>query len=193
MNPAVDHRRATADRNREGILAAAETLLARRETLSMVAVAKEAGVSRPTLYAHFRTLGDVVEAVTHEAVLSSIARVEEARPEEGPAEEALRRMVAASWEKLADFDAIARGAAEHLPAGALHKTHAPLMKIMSGLVERGQREGAFRSDLPAAWLVNVYYSLVHGADDVARSRQLPREDVLRMLTTTLIDVFTVRP
>jgi hypothetical protein len=67
------------------------------------------------------------------------------------------------------------------------------MKIMNGLVERGQSEGTFRSDLPAAWLVNVYYSLVHGADEVARSGHLPREQVLTMLTTTLLDVFTARP
>lgn len=190
--PTVDHRRATAERNAAAILDATERLLAQRTTLSMAAVAAEAGVSRPTLYAHFKTLSAVVEAAVERSVNASLAAIEAAEPGSGPADEALRRMLAASWNQLAGFDALARAAAEHLPAEALHRTHAPLMAHMHGLVERGQRDGAFRTDLPADWLVTMFYALVHGADDHARAHGLQRDRALEMLTTTVRDLFAAR-
>jgi AcrR family transcriptional regulator len=54
----VDHRRATADRNAAAILDATERLLERGAALNMRAIAAEAGVSRPTLYALHRMKRD---------------------------------------------------------------------------------------------------------------------------------------
>src|SRR5829696_7981956 len=99
--PAIDHRRATAQRNSEAILDAAERLLAGRAPLNMVALAAEAGVSRPTLYAHFPGLPEVVEAAVERAVAASADAVEAAGPAAGPAAEALDRLVAACWQQLA--------------------------------------------------------------------------------------------
>lgn len=190
--PAVDHRRAIAERNAAAILDATERLLAERGTLSMAAIAGEAGVSRPTLYAHFRTMGDVVEAAVGRAIGASLAAVEAADPEAGPADEALERMLATSWSQLARQDALARVAAEHVPSGHLHRAHAPLMARTRALLERGQREGVFRSDLPADWLVTVFYALVHGADEHARAQSMDRSDGLELLSTTIRDVVAPR-
>ncbi|HSC90373.1 MAG TPA: TetR family transcriptional regulator [Gaiellaceae bacterium] len=190
--PAVDHRRAIAERNAAAILDATERLLAERGTLSMAAIASEAGVSRPTLYAHFRTLGDVVEAAVGRVIGASLAAVEAADPDAGPADEALERMLATSWSQLARQDALARVAAEHVPSGHLHRAHAPLMARTRALLERGQREGVFRSDLPADWLVTVFYALVHGADEHARAQGMDRADGLELLSTTIRDVVAPR-
>jgi TetR/AcrR family transcriptional regulator, mexCD-oprJ operon repressor len=189
---AVDHRRATAERNAAAILDATERLASARTPLNMVAIAAEAGVSRPTLYAHFRTLGDVVEAVVARAVDGSLAAVEAAEPGVGPADAAMDRMLATAWGQLAALDALARAVAEHLPADHVHRTHAPLMTHMLELVRRGQREGAFRSDLPADWLVTMFYALVHGADDHARTHRLTRSKALALLTTSIHDLFAPR-
>jgi TetR/AcrR family transcriptional regulator, mexCD-oprJ operon repressor len=189
---AVDHRRAVAERNAAAILDATERLLARPAPLSMAAIAAEAGVSRPTLYAHHKTLGDVIEAAVARAVHASLAAVEATEPGVGPADEAIDRMLAASWGHLAGLDALARAAAEHLPANHLHRTHAPLMAITRKLVARGQRDGVFRKDLPTDWLVTTYYSLVHGADDHARAHRLRRARALEMLTATVRDLFAAR-
>ena len=187
--PAVDHRRATAERNATAILDATERLLTRHTALSMAAVASEAGVSRPTLYAHFATLGAVVEAVAERAVNRSLAAIEAAEPEVGPADEALERMLTAAWSALARLNTLARAGAEHLPADHLHRTHAPLIAHMQALAERGQADGVFRTDLPADWLVSSFYALVHGADDHARAHGLDRSQVLDMLSTTVREVF----
>jgi TetR/AcrR family transcriptional regulator, mexCD-oprJ operon repressor len=186
----VDHRRAVADRNRSGILDATERLLAKRTPLSMAAIAAEAGVSRPTLYAHFKTLPDVVEAAVKRLVDDSMATIEASNPDEGPAPEALERMLEASWTQLASYDALVRGASEHLSQGLVNRTHAPLMARTSGVIERGRAEGSFRSDLPVEWLVSVYYSLIHSADELARSRRIRRADVLAMLKGTIRELLT---
>jgi TetR/AcrR family transcriptional regulator, mexCD-oprJ operon repressor len=188
----VDHRRAVADRNRKAILDATERLLARRNALSMAAVAAEAGVSRPTLYAHFKTLAAVVEAGVARAVDESIAAIEEAEPQAGPADAALERMVETSWTRLAGLESFARGAAEYLPVESMHRSHAPLMALTLGVIERGQGEGAFRSDLPADWLVRAYYALVHSADELVRDGGHDRAEVLAMLKTTIRDLLAAR-
>jgi TetR/AcrR family transcriptional repressor of mexCD-oprJ operon len=189
---AVDHRRATAERNAAAILDATERLATRRTALNVVAIATEAGVSRPTLYAHFKTLGDVVEAVVARAVDGSLAAVEAAQPGVGPADDAMDRMLATAWGQLAALDALARAVAEHLPADHVRRTHAPLMAHMLELVRRGQRDGVFRTDLPADWLVTMFYALVHGADDHARAHRVARPKALAMLTTSVHDLFAPR-
>jgi AcrR family transcriptional regulator len=185
----VDHRRAIAERNAAGILDATERLLARGEPLNMRAIANEAGVSRPTLYAHYKTIGDVFEAAVERAVAGSQAAFAAARLEDGPAAAALERMVAASWGQLARFDAVSRGAAEYLTPGAVHRTHGAVLAPLHGLIERGRREGAFRTDLPAEWLGTLYLALVHAADDHARTHGVERERVMELLLTTVRDLF----
>jgi AcrR family transcriptional regulator len=192
VQPLVDHRRATAERNAAGILDAAERLLGRGAPLSVAAVAAEAGVSRPTVYAHYKTMGDIVEAAVERSVNASVAAFDAAEPGTGPADEALRRVVTASWGELARFDSLARGASEHLSPGALHRTHEPMMRPLRALVERGRREGAFRTDLPADWLVTMFFALMHGADEHARAHDVQRERVLALLIATMRDVFAGR-
>jgi AcrR family transcriptional regulator len=143
-------------------------------------------VSRPTLYAHYKTIGDVVEAVVARAVQESTAAIAAAEPQSGPPLDALERLVAASWARIAHFDAVAHGAREHISAAALNRAHAPVMGYVRELVLRGQADGTFRKDLPADWLVTTYFALVHGAADVAGKR----EEVLALLQTSLRDLFT---
>ena len=184
----IDHRRAVADRNRSAILDAVERLLADRQPLSMAALAAAAGVSRPTLYAHFKTLADVTEAAAERVVLNSIAAIEAAEPDQGPADEAVSRMIEASWERLAGVESLVRGAAEYLPADHLDRTHAPVLKLTLGVIERGQREGTFRTDLPAIWLVRAYYTLIHAADEMARGHGPGRKESLAILRTSVLDL-----
>jgi hypothetical protein len=49
------------------------------------------------------------------------------------------------------------------------------MTPLHALVERGQRDGAFRSDLPTDWLVSMFFTLMHGADEHARTHDMSRD------------------
>lgn len=191
-SPAIDHRRATAERNVTAILDATERLARERRTLSMAAVAGEAGVSRVTLYAHFGKLQDVVEAAVERGVATTIGALESANVSDGPADVALTRMVDASWVRLARQDALARAAAEHVPPQRLQRAHEPLLAHLRELIRRGQAEGAFRTDLPVDWLVQVIYTLFHAAADHARMHRVKHADARDMVQTTIHDVVTAR-
>jgi AcrR family transcriptional regulator len=158
----------------------------------MAAIASETGVSRPTLYAHYKTIGEVVEAAVERAVLDSMTAFEAARPGDGPADEALERMLTTSWDHLARYQAVARGAMEHLAPGAVHRSHEAMMRPLHHVIERGRRDGVFRTDVPVEWLVSMYFSLVHGADEHARTYELPRQQALDLLLRTSRDVFLSR-
>ena len=125
-------------------------------------------------------------------MVASLGAFEAAELDAGPADEALDRMVATSWGRLVRLQALARGASEHLTPSALHRSHQAMVAPLSALIERGQRDGVFRTDLPVDWLVTLYLSLVHGADEHARTHRVSRERALEMLTVTVRDLFAAR-
>ena len=189
MPQKVDHRRALAERNAAGILDAVERLLARGGTLNMAAVAAEAGVSRPTLYAHYGTINHLVEAVVERYVTRSTTAFAAARTEDGPADEALERLLEASWGRLADFHGLLRVATEHLTPAVVQRTHHTMMAPLDALIERGRGEGRFRTDVPAGWLQTMYFQLVHGAAEYAAREGVPRDEALAWLRATARSVY----
>jgi TetR/AcrR family transcriptional repressor of mexCD-oprJ operon len=192
MPTTTDHRRATAERNATTILDAAERLLNRGETVTMVAVAAEAGLSRPTIYAHYKRVGEIVEAVAERTVVASTAAYAAARPEDGPAPDALARMVAASWQQLEGAEGLVRHASAYVSEGAQHRTHGALMAPVEALARRGREEGTFRTDVPVDWLVTMYLALVHAAADHAVVHGTPRDAALQLLQQTVGEVFAAR-
>jgi TetR/AcrR family transcriptional regulator, mexCD-oprJ operon repressor len=185
----TDHRRATAERNLEAILDGAERLVESGRQLSISAVASEAGVSRVTVYAHFEGLEQLVEALVERAVNRAVATIEAAEPDRGPADEALRRVIAASWEELGRHQGIGLAAASGLTAEAIHRAHQSAASRIRRLVDRGRKEKAFRSDVPAGWLVASYFALVHGARDEVLAGRMKRGPALKALEATLVDLF----
>ena len=186
---ATDHRRAVAERNVEAILDAAEALLERRAQASITAVAAEAGVSRVTVYAHFPTLGQLIEAVVERAVRRAWVALHAAEPGRGSPLEALERVVSAGWRELDRNRAVAQAAAEHLSAEAMTRAHEAAHRQIGALVERGRAEGAFRTDVPAEWLVTSCFALMHACGDEVRTGRIDASEALPILTATICDLF----
>lgn len=185
----VDPRQATAERNLAAILNAAEGLIERGRQPSVSAVAAEARVSRVTFYAHFQDRRQLLEALLERALRDTASALTSAEPEAGPAPDALRRLVAASWEQLDRNDAIARAAAELSP-DAVRRAHETARAVYRALLERGRREGAFRTDLPADWLMTALQGLVHAAADAVRTGELQSKNVLDALSTSALELWT---
>ena len=61
---------------------------------------------------------------------------------------------------------------------------------MQSLIERGQRAGTFRRDLPGPWLITTAYSLMHAAAEDAAAGRLDPGDAARLITATLLAAFT---
>lgn len=176
LSPAVaaHPREAVAARNLAAILEGAERLLSRGQAPTISAVATEAGVSRPTVYAHFPDRRRLVEAVVERAVRTAMDAIAAAEPDRGPALQALHRLVAASWEQLSRHEQISRVALSELSIEAMHRSHHTAMDTLRGLADRGREEGAFRTDLPTELLVAGALALIHTIADAVRGGVLER-------------------
>jgi AcrR family transcriptional regulator len=187
-----DHRRAVAERNVESILDAVDRLLERGGQTSIASVAIEAGTSRVTVYAHFPTREHLLEAALQRAVRRATAAVEAAAPDEGPPLEALDRMVAVAWQVLERFSGMAAATMESIPHDRHQRLHEPVMAPVSRLIDRGRREGAFRTDVPAEWLVACTYALFHAAAAEVRAGHLDIDSARQALSLSLSDLFAGR-
>jgi len=185
-----DHQRAIAERNVEAILDAVEELLERRAQASISAVAAQAGVSRVTVYAHFRTWEALLEAAVERAVRQTMTALEAAEPGTGPPVQALERMLAAAWRHLARYGAMAQAVAEQLSPEAVTRTHQAAHQTIGALVERGRADGSFRTDLPAGWLVTACIALIHACAEEVRAGRIGEGDAVPVLTATVRDLFT---
>lgn len=186
---ATDHRRATAERNAEAILDAAERLLRDRQQASIVAVAREAGVSRVTVYGHFSTKEELLEAVATRAVRAAATAVEEAEPDQGPPIEALDRVISASWRELERQEAVRMAVAEELGSEAVRRAHESAAAILGDLIDRGRADGAFRTDLPAEWLTTSFFGLAHAAADEVRAERMPADAAREAFATSIRELF----
>ena len=174
-----------AEHNLKAILDGAERLLRRGEQPSISAVAAEAGVSRPTVYAHFPDRPALLGALVERTVRHAMSAIQAAEPDRGPAADALPRLIASSWQQLASHDEIARAAARELSADAMHVAHQSARDVIRRLIERGQRDGSFRTDVPVGWLVTASLALIHAAAETVRMGELDAEAAPQTLSLTV--------
>jgi AcrR family transcriptional regulator len=188
----IDHRRAVADSNVEAILDGTERLLTRQASPTIAAIAGEAGVSRVTVYAHFKTLEDVIAAMVERATLRAGVAIDGARLDDGPAPAALERIIEGGWRALEGEVAVARAAAVHLAPDRLRRSHEAVLIPLRRLVDRGRDEGTFRTDLPADWLVTTFYALLHAAAEDVRAGHLAPDEGLQAFATSVRELFAAR-
>ena len=68
--------------------------------------------------------------------------------------------------------------------------HDRILRRVQSLIERGQRTGTFRRDLPQRWLISTAYSLMHAAAEDVATGQLAADDAAGLITATLLAAFT---
>ncbi|GAB2859874.1 TetR/AcrR family transcriptional regulator [Lentzea nigeriaca] len=179
-------RRADAERNIAAILDAALVSFTEDPQASMAAIARAAGVGRVTLYAHFPSREVLLEAVLDRTIAAAGAVIEKATPGEGPATEALRRLLRSSWHELDQHRKLFDLAQRELGAAALRQRHREVVDHVEALLVRGQQEGVFRRDLPMTWLVTTVYSLLHAAAEDVNAGRLAAEEAAGVLEATLL-------
>jgi TetR/AcrR family transcriptional repressor of mexCD-oprJ operon len=180
--------RADARRNIAAILDAATDCLVRDPETSVAGIAAAAGVGRITLYGHFKTRAELVDAVLTRTVQRANV-ILDATDTGGDPRDALTRLVAASWQIVHQFRNILLAAQRELPAERIREVHDPILRRVQSLIGRGQDAGAFRSDLPRQWLITTAFSLMHAAaEDAAAGRAT--DDAARLITATLLAAYT---
>jgi TetR/AcrR family transcriptional regulator, mexCD-oprJ operon repressor len=184
--PTKRRRRSDADRSVQAILEAALDALAGDPDASMAEIARRAGVVRATIYAHFPTRDALLDAVMEHAVAQVADATAAAEPTRGEPEEALERVLRATWEKLGVFHALLAINTARLSAEELHRRHQPVMVHFAPLIERGQAADVFRPDVPIAWHLAVMRAIVHAASAELRNGRLGEADVEQTMITTVL-------
>ena len=133
-------RRADADRSVLAILEAAPDALASDPDASMAEIARRAGVVRATIYAHFPTRESLLDAVMEHAVAEVAEATAAAEPDRGEPEEALERVVRATWQKLDLFHALLAINTARLSVEELRRRHLPVVETVRA-TDRTRSEG----------------------------------------------------
>jgi AcrR family transcriptional regulator len=183
---APKRRRADAERSVAAILDAALEALASDPDSSMSEIARRAGVVRATIYVHFPTRESLLDAVMEYAVAQVVEAMRGAEPHRGEPKEALARVLIATWRQLAQFHGLLALNTARLSAEELHRRHVPMLDQLEPLIERGQKQGVFRSDLPVSWLLAVTRSIVHTASHEIRGGRIPESEAEPALVSTAL-------
>jgi len=179
-------RRADADRSVLAIRQAALEALASDPDASMAEIARRAGVVRATIYMHFPTRTALLDAVQDYATAQVADAIRGAEPDRGEPVEALERVLRATWRQLSEFHSVLGLNINRLSAKELRRRHLPMTTQFIPLLERGQAEGVFRSDVSAEWLIAVVRAIVHVASTEVAAGRLPQGDVERTMLTTAV-------
>lgn len=181
--------RADAQRNVTRILDAAAVRLSRDPDAGVGDIAKEAGLARVTVYGHFPSRTDLVDAVVSRAIAEGDA-VLGSIDLGGDARDALMRLIDASWLLIAQIGSLTAAAERALSEERLLALHADPAARVHALIERGRAEGVFRTDLPASWLVTTLHRLVHGAAAEVAAGRLSIADAPRTIAATTLAACT---
>jgi AcrR family transcriptional regulator len=187
---APKRRRADAERSISSIINAALEALASDPDVSMAEIARRAGVVRATIYMHFPTRESLLDAVMEHAVAQVAEATREAEPTRGEPQEALERVLRATWLKLSDFQALLAINTSRLSAKELHRRHQPVMTLFVPLIERGQKNGIFRGDLPVSWHLAMVRAIVHAASAEVRSGRITQAEVEPAMLSTVMNALS---
>ncbi|MFE1585700.1 TetR/AcrR family transcriptional regulator [Streptomyces sp. NPDC059402] len=171
--------------DREQVLRSAAALLTRKSTATMDEVARAAGISRATLHRHFAGRDALVRALEALGIAECEAALAAARTDEGPAADAVRRLVR-EIESCAGLLAFLYTENQLFEGEEQNEGWARIDTGLTELFRRGQESGEFRIDLTPAWLTEALYGLLaSGAWAVAEGR-VARNDFTHMIVELLL-------
>jgi TetR/AcrR family transcriptional repressor of mexCD-oprJ operon len=154
------HLRADAARNRRAILDAAMRSLAAEPSVRLDQIATAAGVTRTTLYRHFRDREELVNAVFLEALEGVSRALADAHLEQGPVPAAFQRVVDAVLRVTDQYQVLIRGPSPDLADPELIASYEQLLAPVAALAGRGQASGELAADLTPAWIAETLIGLL---------------------------------
>jgi TetR/AcrR family transcriptional repressor of mexCD-oprJ operon len=177
-------RRADAVRNRDAILDAALGSLLENPQAGMAEIAQAAGVGRVTLYGHFSSREELIDALFERTIRRAEAQLA-TLDLDGDPEEALEILVRSSWRIVDAFHRLLAAAEHALSPDRIRDHHQQPMQRVSRLIARGQAEGRFRQDQPIAWLTACFYAILHAAAAEVRTGRLAESDAATVIPATI--------
>lgn len=186
-------RRTDADRSAASILRAALEVLAAEPNSSVEDVARAAGVSRQTVYAHFKNREALVSAAIDAVTAEAVSAMDAANLDEGPAAAALLRLLDASWRTVHRFPLLLSAVPEAAGADADDTRHQAVFDHLDRVLRRGQESGEFAADLPTAWLATAVITLGHAAGTAVAAGRMTLPDAADALAISTLRTCGVGP
>ncbi|MFE3327219.1 TetR/AcrR family transcriptional regulator [Streptomyces sp. NPDC059176] len=171
--------------DREQVLRAAAALLARKSTATMDEVARAAGIGRATLHRHFAGRDALVRALEALGIQEFEVAIDRAGIDEGDACGALRRLIA-EMEPCAPLLAFLVTENQLFEGEQINEGWARLDARVSSLFRRGQEQGAFRIDLPPAWLTEALYGLIGSCAWAVMDGRVAKNDFQYMIAELIL-------
>ncbi|MFF8596182.1 TetR/AcrR family transcriptional regulator [Streptomyces sp. NPDC015220] len=171
--------------DREHVLRSAAALLSRKSTATMDEVARAAGISRATLHRQFAGRDALVRALESLGIAECEAALAAARLDEGPASEAVRRLVR-EIEPSAGLLSFLYTENQLFEGEGQNEGWARIDDRISAVFQRGRLGGEFRVDLTPAWLTEALFGLIASAAYVVLCGKAAPRDFHHMITELLL-------
>jgi AcrR family transcriptional regulator len=162
-------------------------LLGQNPYASIEEIANAGRLTRQTVYAHLASRDALVRAHADRATDRVTAALKAVDLGQGPASEALGRLVQISWETFAAEQSCSPCPARQTDADVELQRHQPVFETLEDLIGRSQREGDFDPSLPISWSIAATIALGHAAGDevrVGRMTSCQASTVLRSAAQT---------
>jgi AcrR family transcriptional regulator len=184
--PQARRRRQRSDARQSiaAVLDAAIRALADRPDASMDEIARAAGVSRQTVYAHFPSRDALIDAVIEQAGAEFTSLLDDLDLDQAPPAEALTRLLEAGWQVAARYPFLWLQPA--VDPGKDAERHAPVLDRMLDIVRRGQSSGDFDTTVPAHWLLSASLALGRATEDEVKSGRMTIEQATRAMHRGLL-------
>jgi AcrR family transcriptional regulator len=184
-------RRADAERNVAAILDAARGVLGERPDASMVDIAKAAGISRQTVYAHFPSRDALLSALLAQVTQRVLEAIDAADLDSGSAADALARFLEISWRAFeGDPFLLHLTSPPKSPEEELDQ-HETVLGPLERLIRRGQHTGEFDPTLPVSWLLSATIALGHAAGEEVRAERMTPDQAIATLRRSIPRLLTV--
>lgn len=170
--------------DRDHVLRSAAALLTHKSTATMDEVAKAAGISRATLHRQFAGRDALVRALEALGIAECEAALDAARPDEGPASDAVRRLVR-EIEPAAALLAFLYSE-NQLFEGEQNAGWTRIDERIAALFKRGQAGGEFRIDLTPTWLTEALYGLLASGAWAVSEGRVAANDFHHMIVELLL-------
>src|SRR6185312_6939379 len=179
--------RSDARQSIAAVIDAAITTLGDRPDASMDQIARAAGVTRQTVYAHFPSRDALIDAVVEQATAEVTGLLDGLDLDQAPPAQALTRLLDAGWQVAARYPFLWLQPA--VDPGKDADRHAPVLDRMLDIVRRGQASGDFDASVPAHWLLSACLALGRATEDevkagrmtIEQATQAMHQSVLRLL------------